>query len=446
MYLGALVSLLLLDTAVEAWAITITGWPWLKTGKNALYALIAITVAVQVIRQRRWREFTTPADIALLVFTGTLALSAVLSDAPATQAAQGSYVYLRAAVVFYALRVLRPGPPWIRRVTIGALTWAGLNAVLALIQIVAGPTAYTMMGWNDLEMALIHRAQGLYPHPNDLGHLLGLTVVGLFAWLMFRGWHWPSAAMLLLCAAGLAATQSRESLLGAGAAIIVVAVKMRLPVRKAATVLAVMSVLALLPLTLLPGARAEVARRATGLGTALGLNIAQPAADLSLPECGPPPPVHTVKGSQCRRTEPEQEIRVVFAKQSFVLLQQRPITGYGPGTFGGSVALAQDPQWNRHPRFGPGGFSLHGFHGRTVDSFLLHLLVEAGLLGLSAFLAWFWFLTRTPRVPSLWTVLAPAAIAFALITAVFSNALEGAPLPPLIFAIAGLAWTSASTD
>lgn len=444
MHLGGLLFLLLLDSAIEAWAVATTGLTGLKAGKNILYVLMSVAIIVQVIRHRRWREFTTAVDLALLGFVAALTISALLADVGVAQAGQGAYVYVRGAVVFYALRVLRPDGRWIRPASIAVVAWAGLNATVAIVQVAVGPAAYTALGWHDLKMAAIHRAQGLYAHPNDLGHMLGLTVIGLVTWLAVKGWRWPIAAMLMLCAAGLAASQSRESLLGVCGGVLILALMLRLRVRRVLAVIVAIGLLAALPLAILPGARTEVARRAAGLGTALGVDVPRPAPDLSLPECGPPPPAHTPRGSACRRAEPEQEIRVLFARQSFRLWQRSPVVGFGPGTFGGSVALAQDPQWNRHPRLGPEGFELHGFHGRTVDSFLLHLTTETGGLGLAAFLVWLFLLSRPPttRKSSVWAAMMPAAVVFALTTAVFSNGLEGPSLPPLFFGVAGLAWAA----
>ena len=142
-----------------------------------------------------------------------------------------------------------------------------------------------------------------------------------------------------------------------------------------------------------------------------------------------------------------REIRVLFFQQGGRLLAHRPVLGYGVGQFGGIVAEKHDPQWELDPRF-PGGFDLHDFDGTTVDSFWLHLTVEAGILGLLAYLAWLALLvapllrgwrTAARAWLALWGI---TATLFTLLISLFSTTLEDALYPPLYFAILGLGWVS----
>ncbi|WP_211589082.1 O-antigen ligase family protein, partial [Allorhizocola rhizosphaerae] len=217
----------------------------------------------------------------------------------------------------------------------------------------------------------------------------------------------------------------------------VIALHRRVPVRRLAAGLGALLALAAVPVVVLPDVRTEVARRFWGVVDAFGLPIAheRPPPDLSLPVCGPPEEARQDgrPGSPCRNLEPEREIRVVFAQQGLALLGRRPVLGYGAGTFGGIVALEHDERWHRHPRWGPEGFDMLGFHGKTVDSFWLHLVVELGLVGLACYLGWLALLARRVR-PDPW---AGSVIAFAVVIAVFAPALEGPLFPPLMFAILG---------
>jgi len=441
----ALVTLLLLDVLTESWFGALWGTGRLALAKNVLYLALLVATIVRVGLGRTWRAFTAPADVAILVLIGLLAASAVSGQVAPVVAGQGGYLYLRGAIVFYALRALTVDQRWIRWLIGICLGWACLNCVLAIAQVAFGRALYTALGWRDLEMADIHRAQGLYGHPNDLGHLLGLTIIGVLAWVSVRGQKRPLWLVLGLAAlllAGLAATSSRESMFAAIGGIMVVAVLARIRWRRVAAVVAIVAVSAAAPMLALPGNRTEVMRRATGLGISLGIPLPPPPADLSQPICGPPPPVHTERGSACRNALPDQEIRVVYARQGVPLWRARPVLGYGPGTFGGIVALQTDPSWNRNPRFAPGGFDLHGFAGKTVDSFWLHLVIELGTAGLLAYLAWLWLLCgplrRTRADPIV--LFGPAAVIFVVITGVFSLSPEGPFVPVLLFGALGLAW------
>src|SRR5690606_13066878 len=121
----------------------------------------------------------------------------------------------------------------------------------------------------------------------------------------------------------------------------------------------------------------------------------------------------------------------------------------------------------------PGGFHLYDVDGTTVDSFWLHLVVEVGMLGLLAYLAWLWLLSVpllgvTPRLAGrrVWGAAKPRAqadswagpergtatalwgagvVLFGVIIAFFSPALEDALYPLLSFAIIGVAWVFAAS-
>src|SRR6185369_16881311 len=110
----------------------------------------------------------------------------------------------------------------------------GLNVLVALVQMFADQPAYTGLGLVDRTWADIHRATGLLDHPNHLGHVLGLVLIGLLAWLMGQPRLAPDAdpaarkerrlwwLAIGVAAVGLAATQSRESMLATLAAGVVI--------------------------------------------------------------------------------------------------------------------------------------------------------------------------------------------------------------------------------
>jgi O-Antigen ligase len=430
--LAGSLALLLCEALVDEWAVQLLDSQAPKVAKNALALFVFGLSVVLVVLERSWREFRSVADLAILALGAVIVLSAVANWIDPVLAAKALYVYLRGAIVFYAIRVLRPTSAWQARMLWVVGAWAVLNAIVAVAQVVLGPQAYTVLGWHDLTTAEVRRGQGFFAHPNDLGHLLGLSILVTFA-LAPAAKRWVLMAVL---GAGLAATQSRESLLGVLLGLAIIGVHKRIGWRNLTVVTGAVVLAATIPLVTMAQARTEVWRRSSGVAAALGLPHWEPAQDAALPLCGrsqSPPVRGGGPGSPCRRAEPAQEIRIVYARQGLALLAEKPLLGYGPGTFGGIVALEADPGWNTHPRFGASGFDLHGFHGKTVDSFWLHLLVEVGIVGVLAYLGWLW--AATVRGPD---SLGWALTGFAAVVAVFSPALEGPLVPPLLFAALAL--------
>ncbi|WP_211588942.1 hypothetical protein, partial [Allorhizocola rhizosphaerae] len=231
--LTALLCVVLLDPWLQA--------AWAKMLKNGL--LLELLVFVLVI----WRYRPAAHDYALGAVALVVVLSGLLGLVPAVVIGQALWVYLRGAVVLYAILALRPSERWIRAVLWTAGVWVGLNCVVALAQV--------LFGWVE-----IHRAQGFYEHPNDLGHLCGLALLGTLVWK--HRFRWAAAALF---AAGLAATQSRESLLGVMAGAVVIALHRRVPVRRLAAGLGALLALAAVPVVVLPDVRTEVARRFWGV-------------------------------------------------------------------------------------------------------------------------------------------------------------------------------------
>jgi O-antigen ligase len=208
-------------------------------------------------------------------------------------------------------------------------------------------------------------------------------------------------------------------------------------------VLAVVIILAAAVPILSKGSRAEWQRRFAGVTAAVN----KPSgAECTAEQAADP-------ATDC--TVADREIRLLYYQQGEKLLIRRPVLGYGIGQFGGIVAYQNDPNWNEDPRFQPVGFNKYNFAAKTVDAFWLHLVVEAGLLGMIAYLVWLWFLAqplvrelrprrgqpRQPRAPGhpalYW---APAAVLFVTLIAWLSASLEDPLVPPLLFTIVGIGW------
>jgi O-Antigen ligase len=513
-----LVGLLLVEVLFEAWVqvrladrggvdangnriVTLAQWP--KTLKNAVYLLLFGLTAAKIALDRRWRDFLTRADAALAALAVALVLAGLAGGSPPRLIGEAAFVYLRGAIVFYAWRAADPSWRRVRGVLYGVGAVVGVNALVAIAQMFLGYNSYRALGWVNLSWARLDRAHALLDHPNHLGHVLALTMLGLLAFFVTRpakapgrpahrrrarhrgpavGWRlWGAFAVL---AVAMSATQSRESLVGFAVGTGVVALMRRggWPVlRVSALALVLVLGLAVAQLAFSPSNRAELQRRLAGVFNAFDVRSGEEGSH------------YCVAGRQdCSgggaSEVPQREVRVLYAQQGTDLWLKRPILGYGVGQFGGIVATEHDPRWWADPRFGLHGFNMYGFNAQQVDSFWLHLLVETGAVGSLAYLSWLalliapfvalairqrrgaarrrpawrgsaWRPQRAPpgigqgRQPGptppgtgtrspLHPVAywAPASVTLGVVIAFFSSSLEDPIFPALLFTVLGLAW------
>lgn len=463
-----------------------TTWPRLL--KNGLYISLAVVAAAKITVARRWRSFATDADVALVVLFVVLVVAGLVSGSSLPLIGQAIFVYLRGAVIFYAWRALAPGGAQVRRFLLALAPLVAVHALAGILQLVFGRSAYLWLGWNDMTWADINRAQGLFRHPNDLGHLLALVALGLAAVLATRPrrpvrW-WSALGVVLL---GLGATQSRQTILAVIAGLVIIALVNGARRKIAFGCVALVVLFAAMPLVITPSNRAEWSRRLDGVINAVKAPSGQrtdvsptptptstpTSAPTSGPTAGPAgsatppqdPPSQSAAAQPAPESQPsasappvEREIRVLYAQQAFDLWLRRPLLGYGTGQFGGYVAYQNNPRWNEDPRFGPDGFDMHGFYTETVDSFWLHLWVETGAIGVLTYVLWMFLLVRPllaaarrarrrtdprgdPALPSPTLPWAIATTAVALFVAFLSISLEGPLFPALLFTVLGIAWT-----
>lgn len=459
-----LLSALLVEVLLEGWAVIVLGRPsgkylangdivtdpatWPKTLKSALYiGLLLLTVAKLAI-DRRWAMLRTKADLAIAVAGVVLLISGLVGGTRPVVIGEALFVYFRGAIVLYALRVLNPSWTVIRRLMWVVGGFLAVNAAYAFVQIFWGIQSYRILGWTDLTWARTDRVHALLSHPNDLGHVFGLMVLGMVAWFVAKptvSKKWWLLFTLMVIAMG--AAQSRESTLAVLVGTVIVAVLRRAERRRLVIIFTLIIATTVAPLAYSGANRSEWIRRANGV-----LNAFHIPSDIKGnpgPSAGPSCPPNAI---DCVSTPPQREIRVLYAQEGISLWAHRPALGYGIGQFGGIVAYRNDPNWNESTKFGPEGFDKFGFRAKTVDSFWLHLLVEGGALGIIAYLGWL-VLLGTPMIgvverlrrrrdgpahPAMYW--APAAIAFGLIIGLLSPSLEDPLFPPLMFGIIGIAW------
>jgi hypothetical protein len=476
----ALLTFVLVEVLFEAWVQVLLAsrrydavghlvaelpqWP--KTLKNGVLLALVVTGLAKIAVQRRWREFRTGADLALLVLGVIMALAGGFGESSPLLIGQAVFVYFRGAIVFYAWRALNP--PWrqVRIVLWIVGTIVGVNVVIAIAQMLVGSPAFEVLQWLDLTWAGINRSQALLDHPNHLGHVLGLTLLGMLAWMVVKPrvtvrW-WLLFATVGL---GLSATQSRESIIAVVVAGFVIWYLRRS--RGRAVFLAVTMLVALFGahLVVRPENIVELANRLRGVTSAFEVPSGTEAQRVNSSQTK----VCADNSQDCATATtvvPPREIRILYVQQGGTLLLKRPLLGYGVGQFGGIVAYRHDPLWPLDPRFGPGGFNTYNFSSITVDSFWLHLAVETGVLGLLAYSAWLVMLllpllrsTTRPRRGDrstgepmqrpqlhptiLWAI---ASLIFGVLVAFLSPALEDPLFPALLFSIIGIGWVVNQRD
>lgn len=484
-------GVLLVQVLFEGWLVTRFGvrstdadgnaivdpaeWP--KTIKSALYFVLLALTALKFTLDRAWNTLTSKADIALLVLGVVMVIAGLVGGSSPVLIGQALFVYFRGVIVFYAFRAM--GPSWsITRAgdpdradharpsatldahrSVKPMLWIGgavvaVSSLIALAQFWVREPAYTAFGWVDMKWANENRAQGLFDHPNDLGHLGGLFVLGLVSWFMTtqrvskRWW-----ALFALASIGVSVAQSRQSMMGVLAALALIALLRRNLWKRIIVAGVVFILISSLPVILSQENRENLAYRMGGVFNALLL----PGFDFG-------------KGKGRHRPPPEgidREVRVLYITQGVKLFEDRPVLGFGVGQFGGIVAVKADPEWNLDSRFveilGPEGFSMYGFEAVSVDVFWLHVLVEVGVLGLLAYLVWMWLIGKPmfqaarrrgppgqagqiqadgqgdPASARIY-IWAAATLLFALLTAAWSPVLEDPVFPPLLFAVLGFGW------
>ncbi len=461
--LPILLGVLLIEVCFEAWVQelfgdrhdtvngavgTLPGWP--KDIKNGLLVALVAVSLTKVALEHRWRDFRTRADIAIAALAVVMVLAGLFGGSPPTLIGEALFVYFRGAIVFYAWRAWNPTWPRMKPLLWLGGALVGINVVAATLQMFLGAPITRGMGWVDMTWIRIHRAQGFFDHPNHLGHVVGIVILGLFAFMVSRPkvskrwWAAFGAAAL-----ALSASQSRESFVGVLLCAVLIWILRRGGGKRIAAGCAVIVALFAGHLVVRPENITELARRLVGITSAFELPSGAEDCDPPLPTC----PTKKI---------PAREIRVLYAQQGVRLWAHRPVLGYGVGHFGGIVAFQHDPNWASNPRFGPNGFNTYGFSDITVDSFWLHLVVETGTLGLIAYVVWLAYLLlplvratprfsgRTTRGPTEAPVPHPtvywgaATLIFGAVIAFLSPSLEDPLLPIAMFTVVGMAWVMVS--
>ena len=463
-----LLVLVLVEALFEGWLLVqidriASGWSGpggldavalIKAARNGAYVALVVISVLHVAIRGRMRAFLTPADGTFVLLLGCLAIAGLAGGSSLSLIALAIFVYARGAIVFYAMRGLDVDATRWRAALAIVASIVVIQAIVAIIQTLVGPSLYGTLGITDLSWANDGRAQGLFTHPNHLGHVTALAILGIVAWRMSGlGGRWWLLLALLAFAMGL--SQSRESIAGGIFSVLAIAVLQRGRYLKTiGLALAVIALMTAMAWLVQPGTFQSMATKMGGVISAVDIPSGSEASTPPIKRCDPTADDCTTSGI------PKRSTRVLLYQQGIRIWAKSPLIGYGVGQFGGGVATLNDPKWYLDPRFGPGGLRLYGMNLSQVDSFWLHLLVETGLIGFAAYLLWLAALVW-PSARRVWLRVgemidpvidiradrwAIGAVTLGISIAFLSPALEDPLFPPLLFAVIGTAWLTQSHE
>jgi len=334
-------------------------------------ALLLLVTGVLVVQAARGSTLIPalrhPATIAFGIFVAAAAISAVINRIPAHIALAGLVYTLEAALLFYLVRLAGFGPRHVRLAIITLVAVVLLGALIAVAQAVLSPSILGLTGvvgrsGEDVRIGSIVR------DPNIFGTLIGLTLpFAVFATTRLRTVTRRRIAIgaTFLLTLALLLTYSRGSWLGVGGGLVVAALLLE---RRALMTFALIGVLALGTAYVMPR----------------GLIRAPPAANGTVEEAEPFNPL----GSTVDRVGAVgagRDLRWMFVMNALPIIADHPLVGVGPGRYGGAVA------WNFptpvYAEYGTDEIIPVWYRQRTVDNFWLHIVVETGIVGVTALVA-----------------------------------------------------------
>ena len=320
--------------------------------------LVVMTFAMAWIGARRGTLVTAvrhPFSVAVAVFGAITVVSAAVNAVPPTVAAAGLLFTLDAAILFYLPRMVGYSHEEARQAMWAIAGVVALTSLLAIGQALLSPdllgvTPVTGMSGEGVRLGSLVR------DPNILGTLIGMALpFTLFSLVRLpRGRRrWVIFGMALALVLALLLTYSRGSWLGVAVGFGVVAL-----------IIDRRALLAFGAVVVLAYATAVVMPKGILAGGSLGYD----------------PFATTV--NRFDAVGEGRDLRTLFIRNALPIVAEHPILGVGPGRYGGAAASVFGS-----PVHIAYGTDLLLTNQRTVDNFWLHMGVEGGVLGISAFLA-----------------------------------------------------------
>jgi len=330
---------------------------------EALLAVVATVLAIVGLRNGRLLlALRHPTTIGLGLFVILSLVSAAVNRVPPVEMAAGFFYTLDALIVFYLCRVIG----FTHRQAIMAIGAVGaavlLMAIIGIAQALLGPN---ILGLSAVagRSGEVDRLGSVVRNPNVLGSLIALNLpLALFGAIRLSRprLRWAMASAAVLLAMALLLSYSRGSwlglIVGAGAVMLIFDRKVLLAMIGVGALAFVL--VSVMPRDLLVGPNRN--------GTVA------------------PPPTFNIVGTTTNRVGNVgmgRDLRTLLVLNAIPILRDHPLLGVGPGRYGG--AAAEHFSSPIYTKYGTGKLLLRQ---QTVDNFWLHLMVEAGLLGVLPFL------------------------------------------------------------
>jgi O-antigen ligase len=325
---------------------------------EGLLLVVALVILVRGLRDDRLLPSLRHWSFALLLaFLAVAGVSAVINGVPPLIALAGIAFTLDAVVLFFLPRIVGFDMRHAQMAVAAFLIVAVAGAVLALCQVVLAPD-FLGMEVSKGRFGEGNRVGAFFNgNPNMLGAILALALpaTAFPAFQMHGLRRWIALALTFLIALALLFTFSRGAWLGLAIALVVASPLVDRRVLGATFLIA-----------LLAYGTAHVMPR--GLLLDAGDTQGEEVIDLGEATLG-----------RLDAIGEGRDLRAQFVENAAPIIGDHPLTGAGPGRYGGAVAAIFNSPL--HDQYRAGTVP----EGRTVDNFWLHLLVEFGLLGLLAF-------------------------------------------------------------
>jgi O-antigen ligase len=317
-----------------------------------------MTLALAWVGARRGTLVTAlrhPFTVAVAVFGTISVASAIVNAVPPAVAVAGMLFTLDAAILFYLPRMVGYSHEDAERAMWAIAGVVALTSLLAIGQSLLSPDLLGVTPVAGMSGEGI-RVGSLVRDPNILGTLIGMalpfTVFSLVRLPRGRS-RWITFGMTVALVLALLLTYSRGSWLGVAVGFGVVALVID---RRALIAFGAIVMLAYVTAVVMP--------KGILAGGSLGYD----------------PFATTV--NRFSAVGDGRDLRSLFIVNALPIVAEHPILGVGPGRYGGAAASVFGSPV--HVRYGT---DLLLTNQLTVDNFWLHMGVEGGVLGFSAFLA-----------------------------------------------------------
>ena len=330
--------------------------------------LIGVGLILSVVA---WRSGTLqravrhPTTAALGLFAVLGLVSALVNGVPPEVVVLGLAFTLDAAALFFYPRLVgysRGQALASAGVVVGLVV---VGSVIAVAQALLSPTLFGLTP-SVGRFGEVYRLASIFDDPNVFGAFLVAAIPFLFiagARLPARNLRWMAVGASFLLALALWFTFSRGSWL---ALVLGVGVTLLLVDRRALLIGAVVCVVSF------------------GTAVVMPRDLIVPAPEPGQPTPSERPQLIDSTFDRVDTIGAGRDLRTLFVINALPILADHPVLGVGPGRYGGAVAKSHPTPI--YAEYGTDKLFWNPLQ-RTVDNFWLHLLVEGGILGFTAFLA-----------------------------------------------------------